>query len=87
VRSGALTEMTQAKLERDFTAKRDVITKLERELGVLTTSSHESELQDAVRRVLAAALAGDVPARSKLAAALPGVVARIICRADGRIRV
>jgi hypothetical protein len=80
--SGELMEMTQAKLEREFTAKRDQIVKLERELGALTTASPASELQDTVRGVLAAALAGNLSARTKLAAAPPGLVGRLICRAD-----
>jgi phage-related minor tail protein len=86
-RGGELAERTQAKLESEYTAKRDAVAKLERQLAALETAKPASEVQQEIGGLLGAALNGDVTARAKIANALPALIKRITCRKDGTLRV
>lgn len=86
-RTGALAERTQAKLEAEFDAKSAELRKLEAERNKLKAARPSSEAQNALRSVLEQALdsAGDeqVNARRIVGDALPSLVERLECGADG----
>jgi hypothetical protein len=86
-RSGDLAEQTQTKLEGEYDRQRDEVTKLERQMAALKPAPAIEEVQHVIDSVLGDALAGDVPARTKLAQALPSVVNRLTCRKDGSLRL
>jgi hypothetical protein len=86
-RSGELAERTQAKLEIDYSRQTDEVTKLQRQLASLKSAKPVGEVQAMISGLLGAALSGDVPARTKIAAALPDLLTRLVCHKDGTLTI
>jgi hypothetical protein len=84
-RTGEHAKESQATLEADYTSQREEVRKLDRQLATLKATPPAAEIQRLIGGVLGAAPAGDVNARTKIAATLPAVVESL--RRKGSIKL